>query len=136
MVPRRKNRVPPPPASCPLKVCMSYLGGAWTPNIIWYLSASPRRFTELKQDLAGVSAKMLTQRLRGLMDSGIVGRTERETSPPTVEYHLTALGMELKPALEAIVSVGLRLKAHQATGKIRQALPDAAHGEAPPQLLP
>ncbi len=105
---------------------MSYLGGAWTPNIIWYLSASPRRFTELKHDLAGVSAKMLTQRLRGLMESGIVGRKERTTSPPTVEYHLTTLGMELKPALEAIVSVGQRLKAHQATGKIRQAPPDAA----------
>jgi DNA-binding HxlR family transcriptional regulator len=116
MVPRRKNAVVPPPDTCPLKVCMSYLGGAWTPNIIWYLSVAPRRFTELKQDLAGVSAKMLTQRLRELQKSGIVVRTERKTSPPTVEYHLTPLGMELKPALEAIVSVGLRLKAHQATG--------------------
>lgn len=113
MVPRRKNLVQPPPDTCPLKVCMSYLGGAWTPNIIWYLSASPRRFTELKQDLAGVSAKMLTQRLRGLMELGIVERIERKTSPPTVEYHLSTLGLELKPALEAIISVGLRLKAHQ-----------------------
>lgn len=119
MVPRRKNRVQPPPDTCPLKVCMSYLGGAWTPNLIWYLSASPRRFTELKQDLAGVSAKMLTQRLRGLMESGIVGRTERTTSPPTVEYHLTTLGMELKPALDAIVSVGQRLKAHQSNRSYR-----------------
>ena len=34
----------------------------------------------------------------------------RPTSPPSVEYELTALGMELLPAVQAIVSVGERLK--------------------------
>jgi DNA-binding HxlR family transcriptional regulator len=63
MVSRRKSKVTPPSTICPLKVCMSYLGGAWTPNVVWYLSGGPRRFSELKQDLVGVSAKMLTQRL-------------------------------------------------------------------------
>lgn len=92
---------------------MGYLGGAWTPNIIWFLGAGPRRFSELKHDLAGVSAKMLTQRLRQLVELGIATRTEQPTSPPTVEYDLTALGRELKPAIDAIVSVGLRLQARQ-----------------------
>jgi DNA-binding HxlR family transcriptional regulator len=116
MVPRRKSKAPPPPPDCPLKRCMGYISGAWTPNIIWYLGAGPRRFTELKHDLAGVSAKMLTQRLRQLVTLGIVERTERPTSPPTVEYALTTLGQELKPAIDAIVSVGHRLKAVQ-TGR-------------------
>jgi DNA-binding HxlR family transcriptional regulator len=89
---------------------MSYLGGAWTPNIIWYLSASPRRFSELKQDLAGVSAKMLTQRLRRMVEIGVVERHEQPTSPPTVEYSLTSIGRELKPAIEGIVRVGEKLK--------------------------
>ena len=110
MVPRRKNRAPAPPPDCPLKRCMGYLGGAWTPNIIWYLGAGPRRFSELKHDLAGVSAKMLAQRLRQLVKLGILVREEQPTSPPTVEYGLTALGQELKPAIDAIVRVGLRLK--------------------------
>jgi DNA-binding HxlR family transcriptional regulator len=110
MVPRRKNKVTPPPPACPLKVCMSFLGGAWTPNIIWYLSGGARRFTELKHDLAGVSAKMLTQRLRHLVGIGIVERRQQPTSPPTVEYSLTDLGCELKPAIEAIVRVGEKLK--------------------------
>lgn len=114
MVPRRKSKVTPPPHVCPLKLCMSFLGGAWTPNIIWYLSGGPRRFSELKHDLSGVSAKMLTQRLRRLVDIGVVERQERPTSPPTVEYSLTDIGSELKPAIDAIVLVGEKLKRLQA----------------------
>lgn len=89
---------------------MGYLGGAWTPSIVWYLSGGPRRFSELEHDLAGVSAKMLAQRLRQLVGVGILTRVEQPTSPPTVEYALTDLGRELKPAIDAIVSVGRRLK--------------------------
>ncbi len=89
---------------------MSFLGGAWTPNIIWYLSGGQRRFSELKHDLNGISAKMLTQRLHHLVSIGVAARTELSTSPPTVEYRLTEIGMELKPAIDAIVSVGERLK--------------------------
>ena len=103
MVPRRKSKVSPPPPSCPLKLCMSFLGGAWTPNIIWFLSGGPRRFTELKNDLVGISAKMLTQRLRHLVEIGVVNRHEQPTS-------LTEIGCELKPAIEAIVRVGEKLK--------------------------
>ncbi len=110
MVPRRKSKVSPPPPTCPLKICMSFLGGAWTPNIIWYLSGGPRRFTELKNDLVGVSSKMLTQRLRHLVEIGVVNRHEQPTSPPTVEYSLTEIGCELKPAIDAIVRVGEKLK--------------------------
>jgi DNA-binding HxlR family transcriptional regulator len=49
MVPRRKNKVAPP--ECPLTACLKIVGGAWTPNVVWYLKAQPRRFTELKSDL-------------------------------------------------------------------------------------
>lgn len=110
MIPRRKNRVEPPPEPCPLKICMDIIGGAWTPNIIWYLSKAPRRFSELKDDLDGVSAKMLTTRLKQLEANGVVIRSVVPTSPPTVEYSLSTLGAELKPAIEAIVNVGAKLK--------------------------
>lgn len=106
----RKNRSPEPPEACPLMTCMAILGGAWTPNIIWYLRAGPRRFSELRGDLATVSAKMLTARLRELEAKGVVAREVKPTSPPSVEYALTAHGRELVPAIEAIVDVGHRLK--------------------------
>ncbi len=110
MIARRKNKVESPPVNCPLSECLSIIGGAWTPNIIWYLSAQSRRFSELKDDLQGISPKVLTQRLKKLEAEGVVNREVMPTSPPTVEYSLTPLGNELKPAIEAIVEVGHKLK--------------------------
>ncbi|HEX6025059.1 MAG TPA: helix-turn-helix domain-containing protein [Solirubrobacter sp.] len=106
----RPSRVAPPPEECPLTECMALLGGAWTPNIVWYLREGPRRFNELRGDVAGVSAKVLSQRLQRLQADGIVERRVMPTKPPTVEYELTELGRELLPAVDAIVEVGHRLK--------------------------
>lgn len=89
---------------------MAFLGGAWTPNIVWYLREGPRRFNELRGDIGGVSAKVLSARLRRLHHDGIVDRTVMPTSPPTVEYGLTELGLELLPVVDAMVQVGPRLK--------------------------
>lgn len=110
MIPRRKNKADLPPEDCPLKECLNIIGGAWVPNIIWYLSAHPRRFSELKSDIDGISPKVLTNKLKRLEADGIVHREVMPTSPPTVEYSLTELGHELKPALDAIADVGHRLK--------------------------
>ena len=90
-----------------------FLGGAWTPNIIWYLREGPRRFNELRRDMRGVSGKMLSQRLQRLQADGMVAAPSCPTSPPTVEYELTDLGIEVLPAVDAIVEVGHRLKARR-----------------------
>jgi DNA-binding HxlR family transcriptional regulator len=110
----RKNKAPPPLPACPLTECMSLLGGAWTPNVIWYLSAGSRRFMELRTDMPAISAKVLSTRLRELQRKGVVTRRVMPTTPPSVEYALTGLGQELMPAIEAIVDVGHRLKRSQA----------------------
>jgi DNA-binding HxlR family transcriptional regulator len=106
----RPSRVQPPPDECPLTECLTLLGGTWTPNVIWYLREGPRRFNELRGDLRGVSGKTLSARLKKLEADGVVSRTVRPTSPPTVEYALTDLGIELIPAVDAIVEIGHRLK--------------------------
>jgi DNA-binding HxlR family transcriptional regulator len=89
---------------------MQYLKGAWTPNVIWYLRAEPRRFSELMADIPGVSPKVFSARLKRLEQDGILSRQVVPTTPPTVEYSLTELGHELTPAIEAIVQVGHKLK--------------------------
>jgi DNA-binding HxlR family transcriptional regulator len=88
---------------------MALLGGAWTTNVIWQLSGGPRRFGELNRDIRGISPKMLTARLRELETKGVVSREVAPTSPPSVEYALSALGQELIPVIDAIVRVGTRL---------------------------
>jgi DNA-binding HxlR family transcriptional regulator len=89
---------------------MAVLGGAWTPNVIWYLSGGPRRFSELRHDIPRISAKVLSTRLRGLEKRGVITRRVVATSPPSVEYALTELGQQLIPAINAIVEVGAGLK--------------------------
>ena len=106
----RPSRVDPPPEECPLTECMALLGGAWTPNVLWYLREGPRRFNELRRDVDGVSAKVLSDRLRRLVADGVVERRVMPTTPPTVEYELTDLGREILPAVDAIVKVGHKLK--------------------------
>ena len=106
----RKNRGTLPPPPCVLTECMSILGGAWAPNVIWHLRAGPRRFSELRLDIPPVSAKVLSQRLKELLSRGVLTRSIESTSPPSVEYALTPLGRELVPALEVIVAVGHKLK--------------------------
>lgn len=105
----RRNQASEPP-SCPLSQCMRLLSGAWAPNVIWYLSVQPRRFGELRVDMPKISARVLSARLRELEDKGVVNRRVIASSPPSVEYELTALGHELVPAIQAIVEVGKKLK--------------------------
>ena len=104
----RKSKVETP-SGCPLSACMAFLGRAWTPNLIWQLSGGPRRFGELRRDIPRISPKVLTARLRALEEKGVVSRVVVATSPPSVEYSLSALGAELVPVIESIRRVGTRL---------------------------
>jgi DNA-binding HxlR family transcriptional regulator len=114
----RKSMVRQQAEMCPIGACMDLIGGAWTPNIIWYLSGGPRRFSELREDAKPISAKMLSTRLKELETTGVVSRTVVDTSPPSVEYALTPLGRELIPAIEAIARVGFKLKREQAKKRL------------------
>jgi|SRR5215469_1850446 len=105
----RKSAAPPPPPGCPMQSCMKLLSGAWTTQVVWKLSGGPRRFGELRRDIARISPKMLTARLRGLEERGVVVRHVIPSSPPSVEYSLSELGHELLPVINAIVRVGTRL---------------------------
>ncbi|MCF7751984.1 helix-turn-helix transcriptional regulator [Bacillus subtilis subsp. subtilis] len=95
---------------------MALLAGAWTAEVLWSLSAGPRRFGELRVDLVPVTAKTLTARLRDMQGKGLVVRHEKATSPPSVEYSLTPLGTQLLPAISAIAVVGNALKFGDAAG--------------------
>ena len=117
-LPLRKSKVPEAPP-CPLTECMRFLRGAWAPNVIWYLSGEPRRFGELRHDIPRISARVLSARLRELEARGLVTRRLLDSSPPSAEYALTALGRELLPAIRAIVEVGIKLKRRRPVAHVR-----------------
>lgn len=98
------------PEKCMVSKCMSLLGGAWTPALIWNLSKGARRFNELKYFLAPISSKMLSKRLLELSTKGVVLRIVSDTRPPSVEYELTDLGLALLPIIQKMAEVGANLE--------------------------
>jgi len=82
-------------SGCPSQGILALIGSKWSMLVLCALRAGPRRPGELKRQLAGVSAKMLTQTLRELERHGIVDREDFGEVPPRVEYRLSALGRSL-----------------------------------------
>jgi DNA-binding HxlR family transcriptional regulator len=123
MIRPKRSKLPPPPAGCPLEDVLRLLAGAWTPKILWYVSAEPRRFGDLKRDLGKISSKVLTTRLREMEERGILTRSVMPTSPPTVEYALTDFGHRFQPVLNSIVEVGLELQKKSKTVAKNQSQP-------------
>jgi len=88
---------------CPSRDVLDQIGSKWAVLVIGELGRhGARRFTELRQQLAGVSEKMLTQTLRTLERDGLVLRTVYPEAPIRVEYELTPLGQTLRGPLKAL----------------------------------
>jgi DNA-binding HxlR family transcriptional regulator len=85
------------PSSCRrVTPVLNRVGDKWSMQIVMALSNGPRRFSELKRELDGVSQRMLTLTLRGLERDGMVSRTVTPSIPPRVDYELTNLGRSLE----------------------------------------
>ncbi len=83
---------------------LSRVGDKWSVLVFMQLKSGPKRFAQLRRLIAGISAKMLAQTLRGLEREGFVSRTVFPTKPPSVEYALTDLGRDIAAPVEAVGS--------------------------------
>jgi DNA-binding HxlR family transcriptional regulator len=66
--------------------------------------AHPRRFSQLRRHIEGISEKMLAQTLRTLVRDGLVWRRVEPAIPPRVSYGLTPLGEGTSEPLQALFS--------------------------------
>lgn len=80
----------------------SDVANKWALLIIEALGERTLRFGELRNEVEGVSHKMLTQNLRMLERNGLVDRKVYPTVPPRVEYTLTEPGRALRTAVDVI----------------------------------
>ena len=81
--------------SCPARQAFDLVTDKWTPLVISLLHDGPKRYTQLKRQIGGITQKMLTQTLRKMEEEGLATRTVYPTAPPSVEYALTPLGETL-----------------------------------------
>ena len=109
-------------STCPMDFILRMLMGPWTTYILYNLkSYGPQRFGELKRRVAGVSAKMLTERLRSLEGAGLVKRDYEATIPPKVTYSLTQRGHELDEVLGKLAEIGIRWEAEDKANRSAKA---------------
>ncbi len=96
---------PPQSAECrKISQVLARVGEKWSVLIIIMLADGPRRFSDLKRAIGGISQRMLTLCLRGLERDGLVKRTVFPVVPPRVEYELTALGQSLREPVSQLAS--------------------------------
>src|SRR6187399_1064280 len=88
--------------ACGTAFAMELVGERWSLLIIRELMLGGRRFSDLRGSLPGISAKVLTERLSGLEQAGVL--TRRKLPPPaaTHVYELTEWGYFAEPAIQEL----------------------------------
>ena len=89
---------------CPIASALDLFGDRWTLIFVRDLPAAKARFVHLAAAPERIPTNILSDRLRELERTGVVGRSAYPSKPPRFEYRLTAKGRELLPILEAMAT--------------------------------
>jgi DNA-binding HxlR family transcriptional regulator len=82
------------------------VGDRWTLHIVYALLDGPKRYADLQAFLRGAGSNVLTDRLKRLAESGIIGRSTGDTPGSDTTYHLTERGAGLAPVIQGLVAWG------------------------------
>jgi len=94
---------------------MDIIGERWALPVMRELMLGPRRFSELRRSLPALSANVLTQRLEGLEEAGIVQRQKLPPPASVQVYALTPWGREAGPVFQALGRWAARSPSHDPT---------------------
>jgi DNA-binding HxlR family transcriptional regulator len=84
---------------CLARDVVDHVTSRWGIWVLIALQPGSLRFYELRDSIAGISEKMLSQTLRTLVADGLVRREVEPTTPPQVTYDLTEFGQDLSEPL-------------------------------------
>lgn len=98
--------------ACGTAHALDLVGERWALLVMRELMLGPKRFSDLRSDLPGISANVLTQRLEGLEAAGVLVR--RPLAPPASGqvYELTEWGYQAKPLMGALGRWATRSPGH------------------------
>lgn len=94
-------------APCSIQATLDLVGDRWTLLILRDMFRGVHRFSQLREDL-GITRNLLADRLGRLLDHGIVHKVPYQDRPLRNEYRLTPKGVDLSPALIALMGWGDR----------------------------
>jgi DNA-binding HxlR family transcriptional regulator len=101
--------------ACGLAHALELIGERWAMLVLRELAYGPRRFSELKADLPGISANVLTQRLTELERRGIVRKTKLPPPASVQVYEATSWGLEAAPVIARLGRWAARSPLHDPT---------------------
>ena len=101
--------------NCSTEFTLQVLGGKWKTVILCHLTLGPLRYNELRKLMPALSDKVLTQRLRELVDAGLVAR-QKAARGQTESYALATKGRSLSGVLKQLYDWG---ETHAATFGVR-----------------
>ena len=84
---------------CPVAQASEIVAQRWVPLILREIMVGYHRFNEIRHALPLISPSVLSQRLKGLEDDGVI---VRRSDAGGASYHLTEAGEELRPVIEAL----------------------------------
>src|SRR4051794_5514669 len=93
--------------NCSVAQCLEVIGEWWSMLIVRDAFLGVRRFDDFQSRL-GISRNILTARLGGLVDAGVLEKVPYREHPLRHEYRLTAKGHDLWPVLTTMREWGDR----------------------------
>jgi DNA-binding HxlR family transcriptional regulator len=90
---------------CPVARAMSVIGDRWTLLIVRDCFLGKSRFEEFQASL-GVTRHLLSDRLKRLVEQGVLEKNPYSLKPPRYDYRLTAKGRDFSPALVGLKNWG------------------------------
>lgn len=89
---------------CPkMESALNLLSKKWVGLIVYSLLSGPSKFNEIEKYIPGLSARMLTERLKELETEGIIKKTVLQLNSVRIQYSLTRKGEDL---LETFKKIG------------------------------
>lgn len=98
--------------ACAAAHALDLIGERWALLVIRELMFGPKRFSDLRADLPGISANVLTQRLEGLEQAGILRKLKLPPPASVQVYELTDWGYEAEPILQTLGRWAARSPSH------------------------
>lgn len=92
---------------CSVASALEVVGERWSLLIVRDVMLGLRRFEEIQRDL-GIARNVLQARLERLTEQGVLERRLYQERPPRHEYRLTEKGLDLWPAIVALMRWGDR----------------------------
>jgi len=90
---------------CSIERSLEIIGDRWSILVLRDAFRGVRRFDDFRRGL-DIARPVLADRLRKLVDAGVLERRRYSDHPPRFEYWLTAMGVELSPILVALMRWG------------------------------